>query len=82
MHFERNATMTTYGYIRDDDRYVAWVEDGGVFTDSTKKQKIGTERDGNLYSLDEKPLDMHLSDFNAGKPDTGALARLKKLAKG
>lgn len=75
--------MSAYGWIRDREAAcLAWVQDGGVFTDSSKTKKIGTERDGNLYALDGKPLDMHLSDFDTRKPSAAdsSAARLKKLA--
>lgn len=73
--------LSAYGAIwdRETGTQLAWVEKGDVISAATK-QKVATERDGELYALDGKFL-CYLGDLHAGVTggkDAVALARFKK----
>jgi len=48
-------------YIYDETgKQLAWIENGDIFIAEGGKRKIATVRDGELYSLQGKPLDLFL----------------------
>jgi hypothetical protein len=53
---------------------LAWVENGKVYgCEPTGLEQIGIERDGELFSLDGKPLNLHLEPL--GNRAAAAVAR-------
>ena len=81
--------MSRTGFIwnQKSGKQIAWIEnDHDVYSVATK-QKFATMRDGSLYALNGKSLNVHLenphdggADLASGGNDTEALAKFKKLA--
>lgn len=84
----RNDAAVRSGFIWDDGGdQIGRIENGKVFSVATKLQFATLDENGNLYSLDGQPLNLHLETVNGGgrigaESHSSAIARLKKLAAG
>jgi hypothetical protein len=66
----------------DSNVQIAWTDNNdNVFSVATK-EKIATVRNGELYSLQGEPLNIHLQSRGVGVGNADALRRLKELARG
>lgn len=84
----RNNVAVRSGFIWDDGgEQIGWIESGKVFSAATRLQFATLDENGNLYSLDDQPLNLHLETVNGGarigaESRSSAIARLKELAAG
>jgi hypothetical protein len=72
---------------RKTGKQLGWVADGRDVFSAATKQKFATVREGNLYSLTGKPLNLSLELLEGSEPrgiggerQADALARFTKLA--
>ncbi len=83
----RNAHVVTSGHIWIGKDQIGWIENGNVFSVSTKQKFATLDESGNLYSSDGQPLNLHLETVNGGgrigvESNSSAAARFRKLAEG
>jgi hypothetical protein len=83
----RSTHVVTSGHIWAGEDQIGWIKNGDVFSVATKLKIATLDESGNLYSLDDQPLNLHLETVNGGgriraESDFDAIARFRKLAGG
>ena len=83
----RNALVVTSGSIWVGNDEIGWIENGNVFSVSTKLRFATLGDNGDLYSVDGESLNLHLETVNGGgriaaESHPHAIARFRTLAGG
>jgi|SRR6185369_10777559 len=81
----RHAHVVTSGFIWVGADQIGWIENGCVFSVTTKEKIAILDENGNLISLDGSSLNLHLETVNGGgrigvENHSDAVAKFKKLA--